>query len=149
MISVLLRAGLRPVMIFQIGLAVYLLLRGHNEPGGGFVAGLLAAGSFVLMAIAYDVERARTSLRLKPRFFMAAGLALAGTSGILGILQGQPFLTGLWFGSFTIPVLGKISVGTPLFFDIGVSLVVFGIALDIAFSMFAASQSENEKGRTP
>ena len=76
--------------------SVFLLLRGHNEPGGGFVGGLVAAAAFALYAIAFGVKRARQALLVKPMTLLGAGLLIALFSGLPAVLRGQPFLTALW-----------------------------------------------------
>jgi len=112
--------------------SIFLLYRGHNEPGGGFVGGLVAAGAFALYAMAYDVPGAKRLLRIEPRSLIGVGLLFAVGSGIIGIVMGAPFLTGKWTTE-DLPLLGK--VGTPLLFDIGVYLVVIGVVLTIIFSL--------------
>lgn len=110
--------------------SIFLLLRGHNEPGGGFVGGLVASAAFALYAIAFDVDKARRLLRVEPRNLIGVGLLLALVSGTLGWFAGAPFMTALW-GEQVYPVFGKLS--TPLLFDIGVYLVVLGVTLKIIF----------------
>ena len=113
--------------------SIFVLLRGHNQPGGGFIGGLLAASAFLLLAIAYDVERSRRTLRIPPRFLMGGGLLVALGSGLWAVLSGGVFMTGLWWQDFTIPVMGGIKLGTPFLFDCGVFLVVLGITVEMAF----------------
>lgn len=110
--------------------SIFLLFRGHNEPGGGFVGGLVAAAAFGLYAIAFDVDQARRLLRVDERLLIGSGLLLALASGLIAVFIGEPFMTAIW-GEQTFPVLGKL--GTPLLFDIGVYLVVLGITLKIIF----------------
>lgn len=110
--------------------SIFLLFRGHNEPGGGFVGGLVAAAAFALYAIAFNVPRTRRLLRVNPRLLIAFGLLMALASGLFAWLQGAPFMTALW-GEQTYPIFGKL--GTPLLFDMGVYLVVLGITLKIIF----------------
>ena len=112
--------------------SVFLLLRGHNLPGGGFVGGLVAAGAFVLNALASGCPAARKMLRFDPQTIIAAGLLVAVASGVFGMLGGLPFLTGVW-GATPLPVIGKI--GTPLVFDTGVYLAVLGVTCLAVFSM--------------
>lgn len=114
--------------------SIFLLLRGHNEPGGGFSGGLVAAAAFVLHALANDSATARRALRVDPRGLIAAGLLTALVSGLPSLLAGRPFMTGGWT-SLHVPALGKLHVGTPLLFDAGVYLVVVGITLLIILSM--------------
>ena len=113
--------------------SVFILLRGHYEPGGGFVGGLIAAIAFVLHAFANGLNNTKRLLKFHPGFLMPLGLAVSFLSGLLPvILNSQAFMTGLWLEQ-PIPVIG--SVGTALFFDIGVYLVVLGVALTIIFTI--------------
>jgi multicomponent Na+:H+ antiporter subunit B len=114
--------------------SVFLLLRGHNLPGGGFAAGLVAAAAFALYAIATDVPTARRALGVAPRTLLGVGLLVALTTGLLPVLGGRPFLTGLW-GYLSLPGIGQVVVGTPLLFDVGVFLVVIGMTLTIVLSL--------------
>lgn len=134
MTSIILQTATRLIFTLLLLFAIFLLLRGHHEPGGGFIAGLVASGAFVLYAIAYDVAGARRALRVEPRSVIGAGLAIAGLSGIFSMLVQKPFLTGLW-GSF--PWIGgdTIKAGTPLLFDFGVCLTVIGVTLTIILSL--------------
>ncbi len=120
---------LAPLMVL---FSFFLLLRGHNEPGGGFVGGLVAAASFALYVIAYDVKTARQRLHVDPRVLTCVGLLIALLSGLPALFQGKPFMTGLWWKQ-PIPVLGK--AGTPLLFDTGVYLLVVGMTLMIIFAL--------------
>lgn len=115
-------------------LSVLLLLHGHNEPGGGFVGGLLAATAFILHALARNVASARRAIHIPPESMIALGLATSLMSGMVSIWFGRPFLTGEW-GEVTFPLLGEVKIGTPLVFDLGVYLVVAGVVLSITFSM--------------
>lgn len=130
--SLVLSTATRYLLPLLLLFSIFLLLRGHNEPGGGFVGGLVAAAAFALYAIAHDVTRAQGMLRVEPRTLIAVGLLIALASGSLAWLVGQPFMTGLW-SAREIPVLGK--AGTPLLFDIGVYLVVIGVTLTIIFAL--------------
>lgn len=116
------------LMIFSF----FLLLRGHNEPGGGFTSGLVAASAYALYSIANGIEEAKKFLKTSPITLIAAGLLIALISGFFSLLNGKSFLTGLWL-DYEIPIVGKI--GTPLIFDIGVYLVVLGISTMIIFSL--------------
>ena len=111
-------------------LSVYLLLNGHDSPGGGFVGGLVAAAAFALYGVAHGVEKARRLLHVEPRFVIGLGLLTVLASGCLSLFSGEPFLTGMWS---TIELAVKWKVGTPLFFDVGVYLVVVGVTLTIIF----------------
>jgi multicomponent Na+:H+ antiporter subunit B len=130
--SVVLSTATRYLLPLLLLFSIFALLRGHNEPGGGFVGGLVASAAFTLFALAHDVERAHSILPLNPRLLMASGLLVAVISGLIGMLFGEPFMTTAW-DSREIPVVGK--VGTPLLFDVGVYLAVMGSALTIIFSL--------------
>ncbi len=122
---------LMPVLLL---LSLFLLLRGHNEPGGGFAGGLVAAAAFVLLSVASGVSVARRALQVDPRSLIGVGLLLMIISGFVGpLLYGEPYLTSHWW---TIPVGAyEVAVGTPLLFDIGVYLGVAGTVLLIVFSL--------------
>ena len=109
--------------------SVFVLLRGHNEPGGGFIGGLIAAIAFALYALATDAQAVRKALRADPRVIAAVGLGLAIGSGFLALLEPAPFLTGQW------TTVGDFKAGTPLPFDIGVYLVVVGAVLTIVLGI--------------
>ena len=130
--SLILSTATRYLLPLLLLFSVFLLLRGHNEPGGGFVGGLVAAAAFALDAIAHGVAQARRLLGVDPRTLMGLGLLIALASGLLGLAGGDPFMTGLWTEG-KLPVLGQ--VGTPLLFDAGVYLVVIGVILTIVFAL--------------
>lgn len=130
--SIILYLAARYLMPLLMVFSVFLLIRGHNEIGGGFVGGLVAAAAFILFAIANNVQAARRILRVQSRTLVAAGLLVALLSGLIGWLSGKPFMTGLWLKD-PLPVIGKI--GTPLMFDVGVYLVVIGVTLLIIFTL--------------
>ncbi|MDT0690747.1 Na+/H+ antiporter subunit B [Salegentibacter sp. F188] len=113
--------------------SVFILLRGHYLPGGGFVGGLIAAIAFVLHSFANGLNNTKNLLRIHPGFLMPIGLALSFLSGMTPVLfADMPFMTGLWMHG-DVPVLG--SIGSALFFDIGVYLVVIGVTLTIIFTI--------------
>lgn len=118
--------------------SVFVLLRGHNEPGGGFIGGLIAASAVAIYGIAAGVDEVRTALRVDPLSIAAFGLLLAGASGLLSLGYDVPFLTGIW-SSFTIDNV-RVDVSTPMVFDIGVYLVVLGTISAIALAL-----EENEE----
>lgn len=132
--SLILQTATRLIHPLLIFFSVFLLLRGHNAPGGGFIGGLMAAAGFALHAIAYDVEAAQRSLRVEPQTLIGTGLLIALADGLFGLLRGQPFMTGAW-RAVEVAGLGKLDIGTPFVFDVGVYCVVCGIALLIVFSL--------------
>lgn len=114
--------------------SLFLLLRGHNEPGGGFIAGLVAAAAVSLHLFAMGTNAARRILLLTPRDLIGWGLLLAVLSSLPAALLGDALFTAVWF-ELTLPLLGEIKLGTPLFFDLGVYLVVIGAVLTIVLNL--------------
>jgi multicomponent Na+:H+ antiporter subunit B len=133
MTSIILRTATRFLMTLLLLFSVFLLLRGHNEPGGGFVGGLVAAAAYILHALAFDVSSTLAALRVSPRALMGTGLLLAAGSGLLPVLLGRPFLTALW--GDVLPGAGVLELGTPLIFDTGVYIAVLGVALTIMLAL--------------
>lgn len=132
--SLILRIAARFLMPLLLLFSVFLMIRGHNQAGGGFAGGLVAGAAFALYSLAYNSTEARNLLSFSPLLLIAVGVFLAAFSGVIGLLAGQPFLTGIWT-TVNLPSLGAIEVGTPVLFDIGVYLLVFGITLTIIFSL--------------
>lgn len=132
--SLILQTTSRLIQPLLLMFSVFLMLGGHNGPGGGFAGGLMAAASFALHMIAYDVQAARNDLRVDPHWLIAIGLALAVVSGLISLGFTKPLMTSLWF-SLSLGALGKLDLGTPLLFDFGVYLVVCGVTLLIVFSL--------------
>jgi multicomponent Na+:H+ antiporter subunit B len=130
--SVILSTVSRLVTALLLMFSVFLLIRGHNLPGGGFVGGLVAGGAFVLQMLAEGTHSARRLLGIDPARLIAIGLIVAAASGLFSFFHDTPFLTGFW-DKTVWPVLGKI--GTPLIFDIGVYITVLGVACLIVFSL--------------
>jgi multicomponent Na+:H+ antiporter subunit B len=134
MASMILSAAARFLLPLLLLFSLFLLFRGHHEPGGGFTGGLLATAAFALYALAFDAASVRQILRGEPRTLIGVGLLLALGAGVLSILVGEKFLRGLWF-DLPLGRMGEIHVGTPLIFDIGVYLVVLGVTLSILLSV--------------
>ena len=108
------------------------------EPGGGFIAGLLAAAGIALFQLAFGVAPARRLVRIDPRTLIGLGLGLALGAGALGWLAGAPFLRGLWLAT-PLPGVGKL--GTPLVFDVGVWLTVIGTVVLVLFTLGEEAES--------
>jgi multicomponent Na+:H+ antiporter subunit B len=143
--SLILITTARLLMPLLLLFSVFLLLRGHNEPGGGFAGGLVAAAAFILLAVSREPATAREALRVQPQALIGAGLLLGVGSGLIGLLVGEPLLTGQWW---TIELLGmSLYLGTPLIFDIGVYLVVLGSTLTMVLTL--AEEGEGRLDREP
>ncbi|MBS3733259.1 MAG: Na+/H+ antiporter subunit B [Desulfobacterales bacterium] len=132
--SLILRTATRLLVSMILVFSVYLLLRGHNAPGGGFAGALVAGTGFALYIMAEGSTSVRRAIRIDPRRLIVFGMGLALVSGLAGIFAGRPFLTGLWW---TIAEINgkEIVVGTPLFFDIGVFAIVLGMILTLILAL--------------
>jgi len=129
MTSVILKTATRLVSALVLVLSIYLLWRGHHDPGGGFIAALVAATGFALVVLAEGPDAVRRGLRIRPQYLIGAGLALSMGAGLVGMIRQQPFLTGIWWPSTSAVA------GTPLFFDMGVFLVVLGAILTVLLAL--------------
>jgi len=130
--SLILRTTTRLLFPLTLVFSIFLLIRGHNEPGGGFVGGLAAASGFVLVLASDGLAKARQVLRVDPLVLVGAGLAVALLSGLPQLVEGGAFLTGHWLDA-KIPVIGHL--GTPFVFDLGVYLAVLGVVVTIVFEL--------------
>lgn len=137
MYSVILKTATKYLTPLMLLFAFFLLLRGHNEPGGGFVGGLVTAAAYALMVISYGVKTAQKELKYAPLSFIILGLSIALLSGIPALFVSETYLTGLWT-EMKFPVIGKL--GTPLIFDIGVFFLVIGITTKIIFTLAEEDQ---------
>ena len=133
---------LTPVLLL---LAVYLLLRGHNLPGGGFIAGLMAAAAFELQILSRGHENIRRAIGPYLNSGIGLGLSVAICSGIAGLLEGV-FFKGVWF-HLRLPLLGYLDIGTPILFDLGVFLVVVSVTTSYLLGLGRVSEGA-EPGRT-
>ena len=128
--TMILREATRRLVPLILVFSLFLLWRGHEQPGGGFVGGLVASVAFSLYAFVFGPQAARGILRAEPRLIGAAGVAVAIVSGLLGsIRDGAPFLTGQW------GAVAGLKLGTPLLFDVGVYLVVVGVVLSFVMGI--------------
>jgi multicomponent Na+:H+ antiporter subunit B len=119
------------IAFFFINLfALYLMLRGHNLPGGGFIAGLVTAISFVFLSMALGFDEIRRILTIDPIRIGACGLILAVLTAEGPMLIGERFFTHhMWH--FKLPLLGEIEAGTTLLFDLGVYFIVVAVSVKI------------------
>ncbi|SFR54979.1 multisubunit sodium/proton antiporter, MrpB subunit [Marinobacter daqiaonensis] len=113
------------IVPLQLMFSVFLLLRGHDEPGGGFIGGLVAASAFVIHAFSFGSEATLKVMRIWPGDFLAAGLLLALASTLPAIVAGQPILTAHWW-QIPLPGGDYFKMSSVLIFDVGVYLTVLG-----------------------
>lgn len=130
--SVLLERTAPALYWIMLAAAIWILLRGHNEPGGGFVGGLLAVAASAQLAIVAGVAAACRRQPLPPLPLAMAGVALALYSGLFGVVSGLPFLTHLWGGR----------VSTVMLFDLGVFCAVWGALTGYLFALLEVEAAE-------
>ncbi|WP_404296158.1 monovalent cation/H+ antiporter subunit A [Halomonas sp.] len=114
--------------------SVFIFLRGHNQPGGGFIAGLVTAVALILQYMARGHDWTRERLPISYPVVAVSGLAIAVATGMASWLFGYPFLTST-FGHFYIPLIGEIELASAMLFDLGVYLAVVGATLMILINL--------------
>ena len=141
--SLILSTATRILMPLILLLSLFVFYRGHNDPGGGFIGGLLAATAFALIEKAEGLAAARKALRVRPEGIAAVGLGCALVSGLWGGLEYGHFLKGVWTSIYDATGLPFGSI--PLF-DLGVYLVVLGSVTAILFALEECVASEADRG---
>ncbi|MBB4400308.1 MULTISPECIES: Na+/H+ antiporter subunit B [Rhizobium/Agrobacterium group] len=131
--TLILRTVAPVVTSLMVLFSIFVLLRGHNEPGGGFIGGLIAVSALAIYGIAYGVTAVRRAIMFHPLSIAGAGLLLSMLSGLVSIAAGVPFMTGLWVYPNLFGV--EIPLSTVMSFDIGVYLVVVGAITSIALAL--------------
>ena len=138
--TVIFRTAAPLIVATMLVFSVYICLRGHNEPGGGFIGGLIGAASIAVFGMASGVPAVRRALKVDPLALAGFGVLLAGFAGLMSLFIDAPFLTAIWLyldmGETVVPL------STPLFFDIGVYLVVFGTISAIALALEDESEGD-------
>ena len=124
------QAGVLIILTF----GVYLFISGHNQPGGGFIGGLVLATAFVLMFLTFDSETVNKAIPFDFKKISALGVLLAFSSSTLPMFFGQPFMSQT-FGYFDLPIFGKTELATVTIFESGVALTVIGVVVNIITSI--------------
>lgn len=133
--SIIVRTAARLMLPVLLLFSIFLLLRGHNAPGGGFAAGLVVAAAIILLALAGGLRDAEAIIPLPTaRYMMALGLLLAGLAAAAPLVVGQAFMTGVWL-DIPLPEGGHLEVGSPLLFDVGIDIVVMGMVLTVVLHL--------------
>lgn len=122
------------IVFILLGFAIYLLLAGHNSPGGGFIGGLTTTAAFLLMFMAFGEKTVREALPINYIVFIPIGLLLAILTGLGALLFKSPFLTHT-FASFMLPLFGEVELSTAMLFDLGVYFTVFGSTMTIILTI--------------
>lgn len=132
--SLLLRIGARPVLAATLLLAAYFFLRGHNLPGGGFIAGLVIALGFTTQHLADHLHKIAEKLDCNYQRMIAIGLLLMALTGAASVVLNHPFLTSALI-HLQIPLIGGLEIASAMAFDLGVSLIVVGVVMRILLEL--------------
>jgi multicomponent K+:H+ antiporter subunit A len=134
----------KPLLPIALLVSAYLFLRGHNEPGGGFIAALVTGVALILQYIAAGSRTAEAGFRRDARTLIGAGILVAMLTGLGSWAFGYPFLTST-YGYVTLPVVGKFEVASAMLFDLGVFLGVVGTVLLILTGLGRLSPREETR----
>ena len=132
--NLILRTTTALIAFILLGLGIYMLLAGHNSPGGGFVGGLITSSAVVLLYMAYGQEYVNKILPINFRTLIPIGLIIALLTGVGAFLFQAPFLTQT-FGHAHFPFFGDVELATAMLFDIGVYLTVLGTTVTIILTI--------------
>ncbi|MGE8497718.1 MAG: monovalent cation/H+ antiporter subunit A [Pseudomonas sp.] len=134
----------RIILPLALMVSAFIFLRGHNLPGGGFIAGLITAIALILQYISHGVTWTETRQPFSYHGIAGSGILIAGLTGLGSWVFGYPFLTSA-FDHFHIPFVGEIELATALLFDLGVYLAVVGATLMILSNIGHVGQDESFK----
>jgi len=132
--NIIIHTVLRPLTFIISIFAFYLFWKGHNAPGGGFVAGLMTAACVVLLYVNHGSSFIRKQLTFDFKYLVAIGLSCSMSCGLVALVFGYPYLTHA-FSHIRFPLLGEVELTTTLIFDLGVYLTVTGGCLTIITSI--------------
>lgn len=121
---------MRPLLPLALTVSVYLLLRGHHQPGGGFVAGLVSSVALIMQYLGNGIAFAQPRLPHHPARLLALGLLLAAGIGVASWPFARPFLTSA-HGHLQLPLLGDVELASAMVFDLGVYIVVVTVVLTV------------------
>nr|WP_245301674.1 Na(+)/H(+) antiporter subunit B [Virgibacillus natechei] len=128
------QAVAKVVVFIILTLGIYLFFSGHNEPGGGFIGGLVLASALVLLFLSFDIESVKKGIPVDFKKVAALGTLLAVGSGLGALFFDAPFLTQA-FSYFDLPILGETELATMMIFEAGVALAVVGVVGTIILSI--------------
>ena len=131
--SLILRTVAPLIVGLMVLFSIFVLLRGHNEPGGGFIGGLIAVAALSIYGIAFGVETVRRAIVFHPLAIAGAGLMLSTLSGLVSMVFHVPFMTGLWI--YPVILGEEVPLSSVMTFDIGVYLVVLGSLSSVALAL--------------
>ncbi|MDP3405992.1 MAG: monovalent cation/H+ antiporter subunit A [Brevundimonas sp.] len=130
----------RLLLPLAILVGFYIFLRGHNQPGGGFIAGLVISIAILMQYMASGFQFADQRLRADHHTLIALGVLIAAATGLGSLIFGAPFMTTA-FGYFSLPLIGRFELATAMLFDTGVALTVIGAVLLALAQLSRVAQS--------
>ncbi len=132
--SPMLATGTRTMIPTLVLFSVYLLIVGHDVPGGGFAGGLIAASALLLLYLAFGIRGLARAIPADPEQIMGLGLALAILGGLIGLFFEGTFLT-YTFWATDLPLIGELKLSSLLVFDLGVYILVVGLVATTLFRL--------------
>ncbi|MDG5800396.1 MnhB domain-containing protein [Marinilabiliaceae bacterium ANBcel2] len=132
--NIILQKTAKLILIIMTAASLWLLIRGHNNPGGGFIAGIVAATGLILYAIVFGSQKVEKLLKYNTRNWIGSGLAIILVSIIIPIALGEPPMTAMWT-TISLPFSISLHTGTPHIFETGVYISVIGIILSIIITI--------------
>ncbi|MEM1108386.1 MAG: MnhB domain-containing protein [Planctomycetota bacterium] len=129
MSSILVRTAIKLIFPLVLIFAAYTALKGHNEPGGGFIGGLMGAVAVLLFRMTNGRDALVKLMPFHPRLLVSAGLGIAFITAVVPLLFGRPMLTSLVIDELSIGMGQKIHFASAVFFDVGVLMVVIGVSV--------------------
>lgn len=124
------------MMPILLMMSFFLFVRGHNAPGGGFIAGLMTSAALCLFMLTYGTRRTREVIRFDPKTLSGVGLLISTFSGVLALFDDKDYMKSYWFefkyGSW------HLEIGTPILFDLGVYFVVIGMVIGVVICLSEA-----------
>ncbi|MDQ7812950.1 monovalent cation/H+ antiporter subunit A [Brevundimonas sp.] len=137
----------RLLLPLAVAVGLYIFLRGHNQPGGGFIAGLVVSIAILMQYMASGYSFADQRLRADHHSLIGAGVLIAAATGLGSLAFGAPFLTSA-FDYFSLPLIGEFELATAMLFDTGVALTVIG-AVMLALAQLSRVAQSAEKQPPP
>lgn len=132
--DVIVQTATKTILFIIIIFSLYLFFAGHNQPGGGFIGGLVSASAIVLLAMAFGLKHVKQVLPFDFKVLAALGGFIVVFTGLASLLFQVPFLTQT-FGTIHLPLFGEVAWSTAVLFDLGVFLAVVGVTVTIILSI--------------
>lgn len=132
--DVIVQTATKTILFIIIIFSLYLFFAGHNQPGGGFIGGLVSASAIVLLAMAFGLRHVKQVILFDFKVMAALGGFIVVFTGLASLFFQVPFLTQT-FGSIHLPLFGEVTWSTAVLFDLGVFLAVIGVTVTIILSI--------------